>query len=1546
MFLKYKNSLSLMLAASLFAIKLNAQTFVPVNVTGFNHDLIANGSGGNNRAAATTTITFDGVNIGGDNVMYSKDFRGNNNPNTAPPYGLPIDRTILSVNLSGAKYTLAHYDSLNALVLKTNGSSGTLKLETPGVFSKIAFLGSSAEGASTFNVTLNFSDGTNTSANFTVPDWFDGSGFAIKGIGRVTRTQVQTQGPDQFTGTSENPRLYDNQITLNAPFNTKILTTITFTKTSAGGSTAILAINGITAVNAPAAPVATAATNINFPSFTANWQAAVGASAYILDVSISPTFSTLLPNYNNRNVGNVLSFNVTGLVSSQTYYYRVRASNVSGISPSSNTINVPFPDCPPGDYSASTQGRVDSFLLIYPNCKQISGNLNFADNSSITNLNGFINIEKVTSQLNIVRNAALTNLDGLQNINSVGGNLWIQDNALVSKINNFNKLTSCGLLNIADNKELVEISGFNALSQFPFTGIQNNPKLTLINIVNPINQINGILNINNNRSLKSIAAFGNVPKINGSLIITNNDSLTNLNAFSQLTSVTELSIQNNATLTNLDALNKLNTLNGSLAIAGNAKLLSIVGLSNIPASHIKNTGLNIQFNALLSICELPNICEYLQGSGPRTISGNAPGCESDQAVKNACSALAAPVALAATGITSSGFTANWQAISGATKYLLDVSTTSNFSSFENGYNNRDVGNVLTFGITGLSASTIYYYRVRANNASSTSPSSNVIQATTLAAVLSAPTALPATNITTSGFTANWQTISDATKYLLDVSTNSNFSSFENGYNNRDVGNVLTFGITGLSTSTIYYYRVRANNASSTSPNSNVIQATTLTAGLTAPVALSATSINSSGFTANWQASSGATKYLLDVSTNSNFSSFENGYNNRDVGNVLNFGITGLSANTTYYYRVRANNTSSTSTNSNVRANNTSSTSANSNVVNLTTLDNSIGPKPITVNGFNADIIANGSGGQNRAIATTTNEIGGFVLYSKDFRGNNNPNVAPTYGLPDNGIILNASVPGFDYQLANYTGNNALVLKNQNESGSLTLSQQDTFTKIGFLALSEGNSSMLNVRLNFSDGTFKDTSFVISDWFNRPDFAMKGIGRINRIGDIFAADESTENPRLYHHEMTLQLPFSNKRLINIFFSKTSTDGRAAVFAISGIGRGNSNNCNVIIPDAPFKNYLLANTNINTNRDNEIQCSEAADFTGEINCPNLQIKDLTGIEAFINLTSLQVNNNQLSNLDISKNIKLKILNCSNNQLNKINAQLNTQLMELYCSNNKLTELDVDANINLEKLGCNENLIKNLDINKNVSLTHLWCYNNKLVSLNLRNGINEDMALIEAHNNPDLTCIKVDNENYSNANWRSNPFRFDAQHVFKEECGPCDEWREKLNSNFLVSSSACAGDSIHLIDYSQLEIGQDAEFSWDFGNGTTSTKRDPVISYDKEGNYVISLIVSNPDCQGLVISKNISVLSCLNNNLDALNSAILYPNPNSGNMTVKLSLHEPSPILMRVVKVNGSLFKEYRYSPVRFLDDQVQIDEPGIYMIVLIHNGGTAKVKAVVY
>jgi hypothetical protein len=62
--------------------------------------------------------------------------------------------------------------------------------------------------------------------------------------------------------------------------------------------------------------------------------------------------------------------------------------------------------------------------------------------------------------------------------------------------------------------------------------------------------------------------------------------------------------------------------------------------------------------------------------------------------------------------TRSSFMANWESVSGAMGYRLDVSASPSFNSFVSGYENLDVGNITSRIVSGLSPGTNYYYRVR------------------------------------------------------------------------------------------------------------------------------------------------------------------------------------------------------------------------------------------------------------------------------------------------------------------------------------------------------------------------------------------------------------------------------------------------------------------------------------------------------------------------------------------------------------------------------------------------------------------------------------------------------------------------------------------------------------------------------------------------------------------------------------------------------------------------------------------------------------------
>lgn len=182
-----------------------------------------------------------------------------------------------------------------------------------------------------------------------------------------------------------------------------------------------------------------------------------------------------------------------------------------------------------------------------------------------------------------------------------------------------------------------------------------------------------------------------------------------------------------------------------------------------------------------------------------------------------------------------------------------------------------------------------------------------------------PTALDPTNIASSSFQANWDTAGHGhyqiTHYRLDVSTDPAFTNpagWVGIYNNAQVSGPyeIVGQVTALMT---YYYRLRAENGSGTSPNSN-----TISVPIAIPtVASGATNITATGFTAHWDAIPGVTGYKLDIAKLASFGPIvHTTVWDSAVGNRTSFTVAGLTPDTTYYYRVRTVSGAGESANSN------------------------------------------------------------------------------------------------------------------------------------------------------------------------------------------------------------------------------------------------------------------------------------------------------------------------------------------------------------------------------------------------------------------------------------------------------------------------------------------------------------------------------------------------------------------------------------------------------------------------------------------------------
>ncbi|HEY5592443.1 MAG TPA: leucine-rich repeat domain-containing protein [Paludibacter sp.] len=265
------------------------------------------------------------------------------------------------------------------------------------------------------------------------------------------------------------------------------------------------------------------------------------------------------------------------------------------------------------------------------------------------------------------------------------------------------------------------------------------------------------------------------------------------------------------------------------------------------------------------------------------------------------------------------------------------------------------------------------------------------------------------------------------------------------------------------------------------------------------------------------------------------------------------------------------------------------------------------------------------------------------------------------------------------------------------------------------------------------------------------------------------------------------------------------------------------CTVNIPDPNFKAALIGN-GIDINADGEIQYDEASAYLDGISVSGSGISDLTGIEAFTNITYLYCSNNSLTTLDVSSNTDLQYLDCSDNSLTSLDVSANTALEYLYCrnnqllslntsgvaaltelhcaynqlasldistntaltilgcSNNQLTSLDVSDNTDLSQLHCQYNQITSLDVSANKALTSLYCYNNLLRSLNVQNGNNDIISDFDATSNPSLSCIQVDDaDDGSTDSWS-----IDTWASFNTSCEAPIVWNGSTDSDWNTATN----------------------------------------------------------------------------------------------------------------------------------------------------------------
>jgi len=422
----------------------------------------------------------------------------------------------------------------------------------------------------------------------------------------------------------------------------------------------------------PEAPVAQAASSVDHITFTANWNAAAGATSYRLDVAYDSGFASMVDGYDNLTVNGTSQAVTVPYVG--VFYYRVRAVNAGGASDYSSTIIVA---------TKQAQGRNGAFGSSPPASVYYSPSTIYIGDTAAFGLYSWGDLAGNWSKWRIVIDTDVT----LRSGGLYGA--WTADFSNSEYKENISpRFTSVGTWYWGVQIDYSSPYGTN------FWMVRNSPDWADLYYAGTNANLTVTVNALGDPTGVAAVKDGALP---GEQI---NLSWTKWNSKDVMVVRSTGSI---GTPTPGIAYTAGQSIPGGgiVVYKGAGSSVSDTGLSG-------STTYNYKFYS-------ENYGYYSAGvTASETTDGSAPD---------------APVASEATSINTTSFYANWSASPQATSYRLDVSTANNFASFVGSYNNLNVNNVTTYTVSGLTPGQTYYYRVRAVNGLGTSGQSGTITLT-------------------------------------------------------------------------------------------------------------------------------------------------------------------------------------------------------------------------------------------------------------------------------------------------------------------------------------------------------------------------------------------------------------------------------------------------------------------------------------------------------------------------------------------------------------------------------------------------------------------------------------------------------------------------------------------------------------------------------------------------------------------------------------------------------------------------------------------------